>query len=181
MTTTSLYGRPSIYDSLPWWRDVGDTTGNVSIQPKPQIYRKWLRYIQRLDPAGYNAMVRQKEGVSGPVTNYKGRVLTRIFQVAGIPQAKYRHGFERGVYFSEFYDNTKEFLCGQITEDHLELRPLFKSDVEGIMEWWRPKAIRRYQKLKAECKLKPGKIFYNHIDQMDYETAKEIFLGDVGR
>src|SRR5258708_15112815 len=113
MTTTSLYGRPSIYDGIPWWRDLGDTTGRVPIQPKPAIYRKWLSYIQRLDPNGFRGMMTQKPGVSGPVTNYKTKVLTRIFQEAKISQKHYQHGFKRGVYFSAFYQNTNEFLCGR--------------------------------------------------------------------
>ena len=31
------------------------------------------------------------------------------------------------------------------------------------MEWWRPKAIERYKKLKSEGNLKPDILYYNKI------------------
>ena len=123
----------------------------------------------------------QKEDVNGPVTNYKGKALDMIYEAAGIPIKDFKTGYERGVYFSSFYENTKEFLCGKIGKSELELKPLFRGDVNAIMEWWRPLAIKRYKKLKAEGRLKPNTQFYNHLGRMDYETAKETFFDDVGR
>jgi len=181
MTTTSLYGFPSMYDGLKWWKRLDLTKGKVPIQPDAYIYKKWLQYVKKSKAKEFAEMMKQDEDTSGPVTNYKGKVLDMIYEVAGIPIDEFQTGYERGVYFSSFYENTKEFLCGKIGEDELKLKPLFQGDVNTIMEWWRPEAIERYKKLKAAGRLKPELQFYNHLGQMDLETAKETFLGEVGR
>lgn len=181
MTTTSLFGFPSMYDGLKWWKRLELTTGSIPIEPDIQFYRKWTAYVKEIYPTEFKQAMTQKKGVRGPVTNSKGKVLDLIYKAAGIPINDFKTGFERGVYFSSFYENTKEFLCGKIGEDELKLKPLFQNDVNAIMEWWRPLAIKRYLKKKAEGKLKPESNFYNHLGYMDYETAKEMFFDEVGR
>lgn len=181
MTTTSLFGVPSMYDSLKWWKQLGLSKGAVPIQPKAEVYDKWLQYVKRTNAKDFAGMMKQDEGISGPVTNYKGKVMAMIFKTAGIPMKHFMHGHERGVYFSSFYENTKEFLCGKIGESELRLKPLFKDDVNAIMDWWRPRAIKRYLQLKTEGRLKTERQFYNHLGQMDYDTAKEVFFDEVGR
>lgn len=181
MGTTSLFGVPSMYDGLKWWKRLGLTTGSVPIEPDRKLYRKWKTYIRENFASAYKELHKRKEGRRGPSTNAKGKTLKMIYEAAGIPMKDFKNGFERGVYFSEFYENTKDFLCGKIEESELKLKPLFQGDVNAIMEWWRPRAIMRYQKLKAENKLKPVPLFYNHLGYMDFDTAKEMFFDEVGR
>jgi hypothetical protein len=123
----------------------------------------------------------QKEGVSGPVTGAKNRVLSMIFNKCNIKQSSYEHGYERGVYYSCFYENTKDFLQNKISEDQLKLKDLYKKDVTAINEWWKPKAIDRYKKLKSENNLKPEIHFYNKMIGMTYDEAKNVFFKEVGR
>jgi hypothetical protein len=71
------------------------------------------------------------------------------------------------------------------------MKPLFKDGVKAILEWWRPKAIQRYKKLKAEGRLNPNKLFYNEMDRNivypsmtdkeAYNEVKKKFFIDVGR
>ena len=49
------------------------------------------------------------------------------------------------------------------------------------MNWWKPKAIRRYEKLHKENRLKPEQLFYSDIIGMSWEETKEKYLGDIGR
>ena len=56
--------------------------------------------------------------------------------------------FERGTYYAPFYQNTKEFLDNKIDESQLKMKPLYKGDKDEVLNWWKPKAISRYQKLK---------------------------------
>lgn len=123
--------------------------------------------------------MKQKDDVSGPVTNYKTKVLTLIYKAAGLNLADITHGHKRGIYFSEFYENTRDFLCGKVPEDGLKMKPLFQETVEQITERWREKAIKRYQSLKAKGELKPGKQSYSQLGKMDFESAKKAFLDDV--
>ncbi len=181
MTTTSLFGLPSMYDRLPWWKRLGLSTGNVLIQPDAQIYKKWVKYIKGAEAEEFDKLTKKNSPEDSGVSFIKSKILNLIYQTAGISVEEFKHGFERGVYFSSFYENTNDFLCDKISDSELKLKPLFQGDVNSIMEWWRPRAIKRYRQLKTENKLKADTQFYNHLGRMDYETAKEAFFGDVGR
>jgi len=181
MTTTSLYGRPSMYNSLKWWTDVGDSKGKIPIKPYEKSYEAWHGWLKQHKKKEYEEAMTQKEGISGPVTGAKMRVLNMIFKACNVKQSEYCHGYQRGVYYSCFYENTKEFLCNKITMDKLVMKPLFKDDTKSIVDWWKPRAIERYKKLKAAGRLNPEKLFYNDMTHMEYEDAKKRFFDAVGK
>jgi len=183
MTTTSLYGSYSMYNSLKWWKPVGSSKGKIPIKPFERAYKGWHDWLKQHRTDDYDKAMTQKEEVKGPVTGAKMRVLAMIFKECGVKQSDYVHGFERGVYYSCFYENTKEFLCRKITEDKLVMKPLFKDDTKTILEWWKSKAIERYKKLKADGRLNPEKLFYSKISdsRVEYDEAKKLYFHDVGR
>jgi hypothetical protein len=185
MTTTSLYGNSkqnfSMYNGLKWWKPVGLSKGKVPIKPYEEGYQNWHGWLKQNMKKEYDEAMTQKEGIKGPVTGAKMRVLSMIFKACNIKQLDYVHGYTRGVYYSCFYENTKEFLSKKITEDELVMKPLFKDDTKAILEWWRPKAIERYKKLKAEGRLNPDVLFYNTMTGMAYDEAKKRFFDAVGR
>jgi hypothetical protein len=123
----------------------------------------------------------QKDDVSGPVTGAKQRVISMIFQELNIKTQNYVHGYERGVYYSSFYENTKEFLQNKVNEDQLVMKKLFFDDKKAILDWWKVKAKYRYLKLKSENNLKKDILYYNSIMDMSYNTAKSNFFQEVGR
>ena len=49
------------------------------------------------------------------------------------------------------------------------------------MNWWKPKAIRRYAKLFDEGRIKLEPLFYLDIIGMSWEDAKKKYLKEVGR
>jgi hypothetical protein len=187
ITTTSLYenekkNQGSQYDGMEWcWRKCGVSAGKVPIKPDESIYKKWHDWIKVNHSVEYSRMMTQKEGVKGPVTSAKMRVLNMIFDNTDIRTQDYNHGFCRGVYRSEFYENSHDLLCGRIKEKDLVLKSRLKKDINGILEWWKPKAVSRYFKLKSEGRLKPDKLFYNGMYGMTYEKAKDRYFKDVGR
>lgn len=181
ITTTSLYGSYSMYNSLKWWHKCGSSAGKMMIKPDDSVYEVWHQWLKDNKSQEYNEAMTQKEGVSGPVTGAKNRVISMIFQQLGIKTTDYQHGYERGVYYSCFYENTKEFLQNKIGEDQLKMKELFKKDINGIMEWWKPKAIERYKKLKSENNLKSDILYYNKMIGMTYEEAKSVYFKEVGR
>ena len=181
ITTTSLYGSYSMYNSLKWWHKCGSSAGKMMIKPDDSVYEVWHQWLKDNKGKEYDEAMTQKEGVSGPVTGAKNRVINMIFQTLGIKATDYQHGYERGVYYSCFYENTKEFLQNKIGEDQLKMKELFKKDVNGIMEWWKPKAIERYKKLKSENNIKSDILYYNKMIGMTYEEAKSVYFKEVGR
>ena len=181
MTTTSLYGSYSMYNSLKWWHKCGTSAGKIPIKPNDTVYQTWHDWIKENKSAEYNKKMTQKDNVSGPVTGAKQRVLSMIFQELKLRTQDYVHGYERGVYYSSFYENTKEFLKNEITEDQLVMKKLYVDDTDAIMNWWKTKAKDRYLKLKAENNLKSEVLYYSPIIDMSYQTAKEKFFKEVGR
>ena len=181
MTTTSLYGTYSMYNSLKWWKPVGASAGKIAIKPDDKIYEHWHDWLKKNKPEEYEKAMTQKEGVSGPVTGAKSRVIAMIFSNCKIKQSDYVHGYKRGVYYSSFYTNTREFLRNEITEDQLVMKPLFESDKDGIMSWWRNKAKNRYLKLKSENNLKPEIHSYKNMIGLSYAEAKNMYYNEVGR
>lgn len=181
LTTTSLFGVPSMYDQIKQWKRLGLTTGGVPIQPKLDIYKRWKDFLKASRTHELNELTKRDTDDAGPVTNEKAKVMTLIFKAAGLRLGDFEHGHQRGVYFSEFYENTKDFLCGRVAESELVLKPLFQESVEQITERWRSQAIRRYTKLKQDGELNPNKQSYSQLGKMEFETAKTAFLDDVGQ
>lgn len=187
ITTTSLYeqdkkNQGSQYDGMEWcWKKCGVSAGKVPIKPDESIYKKWHDHVKNENPESYLKMMTQKEGVNGPVTSAKMRVINMIFDSVGIKTKDYDHGFPRGIYYSSFYENTKEFLCGKIKDKDLKLKPRFVGDTKSLLEWWKPKAIDRYKKLKANGKLNSEKLFYNDMYGITFEQSKEKYFRDIGR
>ena len=84
-----------------------------------------------------------------------------------------------------FYDqsiNNNEITSdNEIQDKDLVMKPKFVNDVDYIMNWWKPKAIRRYVKLHDNNYLKPEHLFYGNIVGMSWEETRQQYLGEVGR
>ena len=181
MSVTSLYGSFSQYTNLKWWRDCGESAGKILLKPDEKHYRIWHEWLKKNRVEQYDKAMTQKEGISGPVTSSKLRILSMIFDVVDLKLKNYVHGFHRGVYYSMFYENGREFFQNKLKQDQLLLKKLYQDDMKAIMEYWKPRAIERYKKLKAAGKLKEEVLFYSDMIDMPYEEAKKRFLSEVGR
>ena len=180
MTTTSLYGTKSFYNGVPYWRKCGASAGKISIKPDERLYAWWHDFVRNQYPADYKKKMTQKEGVSGPVTGAKQRVIDMIFRHLKIKASNYTHGYLRGVYYSSFYENSLNFFNGKISEDEL-IEKKKHSDDQLMIDWWREKAIKRYSKLHDEGNLLPEVTYYNKMIHENYKTGKDMFFKNVGR
>jgi hypothetical protein len=181
LTTTSLYGAGSMYDGMDkYWKGLGESTGKIAIKPDDDIYDEWHQHVKNESPAEYLDKMTQKDGVSGPVTGAKQRIMQMIFKATGIKSGDYQHGYKRGVYYAMLHENGKDFFQSKLDESELKMKPQWKNDSD-IISWWREKAIRRYLKLHQEGKIKNDILFYNDMIGMTYEEAKSKYFKDVGR
>ena len=181
LSTTSLYGIHSMYNSIPLWRTMGSSKGRIALKPDDETYDIWHQWLKENKEEEYLAATTQKEGVAGPPTGVKQKTINLIFKAVGIKASEYQHGFKRGIYFADIYENGKEFLCGEIEEEDLKMKKKYVEDSDYIMKWWKPKAIKRYSKLFDEGRLKPEKLFYGDIVGTEWEETKKKYLGEVGR
>ena len=154
---------------------------NLTYKPDDEFYEKWHDWIKKNRADEYEKKIKSKGGKSGPVTGIKQRILSIIMNEVGLSQSKYMHGFKRGVFFSEIYDNTRPFLRGEIKQDELILKKRLDNDVESIVSWWLRKCERRYKKLQSENRLKPEMLFYADMIGKSWDESKIKYLGEVGR
>jgi len=181
LTTTSLYGIHSMYNGIPLWKTLGESTGKVSIKPDDSVYKPWVEWMKDERADDFKKIMTPKEGVNGPPTGVKQQLLGYIFRELGIRKADYDHGYKRGIYFSMFYENGKEYLQNNLDDSDLIMRKKFVEGSKYINKWWKRKAIRRYTKLFDDGRLKPELLYYSDILGMTWEEAKEKYLGEVGR
>ena len=179
-TTTSLYGPSSMYNAIPYWKGLGVSSGKIITKPDDFHYTKWHDWLKENRTDDY-ARITKATNSLGVASGVKQRIMQLIFNELGLKVSSYTHGFERGIYFSEVYKNTKEFLRNEIPESELVLKERFETDTVGVIEWWKPKAIKRYKKLLAENRLENDVLYYNNLIGMTWEEAKERYLQKVGR
>jgi hypothetical protein len=179
--TTSLYGIHSQYNGIPHFKTLGESAGKVATKPDDSVYEVWHHWMKENKVEEYAKQTAEKEGVDGPATGVKQKIINMIFKELGLKNSKYQHGFKRGVYFAQMYDNGNEYLRNEITEDQLVLKDKFRDGDDYTMKWWRKKAINRYSKLHDDGRIKPEALFYVDIIGMSWEDAKEKYLKEVGR
>jgi len=188
--TTSLYGIHSQYNGIPHFKTLGESKGKISIKPDDKFYDPWHQWLKENRSEWYSEEIteeRARNGANmgyernGPVSGIKQKIITRIFRELGIKADKYHHGFQRGVYYANLYENGNDFLCSKIEEKDLILKKKFAQGHEYTMNWWKEKAINRYTKLFNEGKLKPEVLFYIDAIGLTWEQMKEKYLKEVGR
>jgi hypothetical protein len=188
--TTSLYGIHSMYNGIPHFKTLGESKGKISIKPDDKYYDVWHQWLKDTHADWYeenitNERIRNGQNMgldtTGPVSGIKQKILTKIFRELGIKADAYHHGFQRGVYYANLYENGNEYLCSKIDENDLVLKKKFMQGIDYTMQWWKPKAINRYERLHSENKLKPETLFYYDVVGMSWERCKEKYLKEVGR
>ena len=188
--TTSLYGIHSQYNGIPLFKTLGESAGKISLKPEDKFYDPWHHWLKENRAEWYKQNIsdeRARNGANmgyeanGPVSGIKQKILGQIFKECGIKANEYHHGFKRGVYLAMMYENGREFLCKQIEEDALVLKPKFEQGIDYINKWWKKHAISRYSKLHDEGRIKPEHLFYIEGIGMGWDEFKAKYLKEVGR
>lgn len=182
ITTTSLYGPDSMYNGIPFWKNLGVSSGSIGIKPDDDVYKKWHHWLKENKWDEYDKRANKKERTEhGPVTGVKQQIISMMFRELGVKPSKYKHGFERGVYYAQLYENTKEFLKGEIEKKDLIQSKRLINDTASVVDWWKPKAIKRFDKLHSENRIKPEILYYTDLIGTTWSAAKKLYLPEVGR
>jgi len=159
LTTTSLFGQFSMYNSIPTWKSLGETKGTVLLKPDKSHYEFWRDWVKK----NYQEEYEHATGHSSPKQN----VLNLIFKYLNIDKKKFMTEHRKGLYFSSIYENGLEFLCDEISEDDLIVKDKFERDV---LDWWIPKAVKRYSKLYDENRLDSNSLWYDNLDKKTMQS-----------
>jgi hypothetical protein len=230
LTTTSLYGSHSMYQRIPFWKELGVTAGKIALKPDDDVFSKWSNYLKvhqseafdkatipyvgeifqennewvctdefvrivastkeelivKLENDEYSVhstgkVYDKKARHKFPPTGPKLQIMLLLFKTLDVKATDYQHGFKRGVYFSPLYENTREFLRNEITENQLILSNKLNNDIDDVLLWWKEKAIKRYINLYDSNRLNGDILYYRKMVQMTWEETKNVYLNEVGR
>ena len=187
VTTTSLYGKNkagglSQYDNLKHWKKMGYSSGSISYELQKPVERAALNYFKVHDKERYflHYVAKRPDGMMLK-RDHRNRYRARMFSKLGIPKDIIKSDHERGIYFSPLYNNTREFLRGEIEEK--DLVKTFDTSTEYLVDLWKNKyARKRVASLQKNDRLNLDEtLFYDDICFMSWEDCKKKYLGQVGR
>ena len=186
VTTTSLYGKNkagglSQYDGLKHWKKMGFSSGSVSYdstRSTANMLKKWM--MKNHTRKYFEWWVAKKPCGKPYLRDHKNRSNHWAYARLGIPKELIRCEHQRGIYFSELYTNSKEFLRGEIGEEGLT--KAFDTSYEYLGNLWKEKyASKRIRSLKEQGRVSTETLFYDDLIYLDWEAAKEKYLAQVGR
>jgi hypothetical protein len=191
LETTSLYGNiktSSQYDGLePYIKYNGMTESDLFLFPNDNIYmelRNFLRPIYGKEE--WNGML-----VDPKPSAPKMREYTKIIQIIKLHLKemdidKYneftafvkccmKSKTKKRYYYTTFgYSNIKEHILSDGSVDLVKKDNFDKYSLEKLVEYWKNKAQKRWEKLNSENRLKEGLEVYSieKIEQMDYDMIR---------
>ena len=186
VTTTSLYGKTKLnglsqYDNLDHWQKMGFTAGSVSFEPGRDtryLIREWLK--AKHSRKYFEWYVAKKPSGQPHKRDHKNRSLGFTYTKLGVPKEIIRTDHARGIYFSPLYNNSYEFLRGEIKEDALVKS--FDTSYESLVDIWKNKHAKgRIKQLVKKDTVSYESLFYDDLIYMDWQQTKSKYLGQVGR
>jgi hypothetical protein len=186
VTTTSLYGKDkagglSQYDNLKHWKKMGFSSGSVSYECTKPTIKLLLNWLAKNHTRKYFEWYGATKPSGQPYKrDHRNRSYTFTYSKLGIPKELIKSEHHRGIYFSPLYNNTCEFLRGEIKED--QLVKSFDTSYEYLGNLWKEKyAAKRIRSLKEQNRVSSERLFYDDLIYMSWEETKEKYLSQVGR
>ena len=186
VTTTSLYGKTKLnglsqYDNLDHWQKMGFTAGSVSFEPGRDtryLIREWLK--AKHSRKYFEWYVAKKPSGQPHKRDHKNRSLAFTYTKLGVPKDIIRTDHARGIYFSPLYNNSYEFLRGEIKEDALVKS--FDTSYESLVDIWKNRHAKgRIKQLVKKDTVSYESLFYDDLIYMSWEETKAKYLSQVGR
>lgn len=186
VTTTSLYGNTksgglSQYDGLEYWNKMGFSSGSVAFEPRKSTLNLVWQWLKENHPEKYFEWWEAKKENGLPFKrDHKNRSLHFAYPKLGIPKELTRTEHQRGIYFSPLYNNTCEFLRGEITEK--DLVKSFDTSEKALSDIWKTKYAKgRIRQLQKKNNVSYETLFYDDLIYMTWEDTKQKYLTQVGR
>jgi hypothetical protein len=186
VTTTSLYGKTktiplSQYDRLDHWKKMGWTAGSVSFETERSTRKLIQQWLMKNHTRKYFEWYIAKKPSGQPhKRDHRNRSHTFTYSQLGIDKKLIKSEHARGIYFSELFKNTKEYLKEEIQED--KLVRAFDNSTEALTHIWKTKyAKKRIESLIAQGRISKETHFYDDIIYLNWEETKKKYLFQVGR
>ena len=187
VTTTSLYGKAktgglSQYDRLKHWKKMGYSKGSLSYELTKDTEKEMLKYAEKHYNDRYFLLyVAKRENGQTLKRDHRNRMRQFMYSRLDIPKDIIKSDHQRGIYWSSLYDNSREFLRGEIEEN--QLVKSIDTSTEALSELWKEKyARKRINNLINNDRINLNEtLFYDELCFLSWEECKEKYLPDVGR
>ena len=111
--------------------------------------------------------------------DHKQRSLSYVYRQLKVPKNLIETNHQRGIYFCQLYDNTKEFLRMETQDLGNRKVPTHASDLSQL---WKAKyASKRVASLLKNGRYSTETLFYDDLIGAEWEEAKERYISQVGR
>ena len=179
VTTTSLHAsekEQSQYNGLgKYMKSFGRSPGNTALRPERKTLDLMKRWMLHSNPEKYWEFYVAKRDSGQPLKRNANEYARQFcYKQLGIDVSDFRSGHSRGIFFSQLYSNSFEFLRGEIEAS--ELTPNFDNSVEALTEVWRKKAHKRAASLVKAGKFSFDTYFTDGLLGMTWEEAKATYL-----
>lgn len=165
ITTTSLYGGFSMYNSHLLFKKIGKTYGSLLLKPDDEHWKYWTSWLKKVDKKKYDDLMAK----SSP----KQKLMSYIYSRLNVDTSEFMIEQPKGVYFMELYHNTKEFLRDEIHAKDLEPNMKYTQ----LMDWWKKKAVKRYLDLHKKKAVSNQTLWYENFKEdefLDYLNVKGL-------
>jgi len=187
VTTTSLYGKSktgglSQYDRLKHWKKMGYSKGSLSYELTKDTEKEMLKYAEKhYNDRYFMLYVAKRENGQTLKRDHRNRMRHFMYSKLDIPKDIIKSDHQRGIYWSALYDNSREFLRGEIEES--QLVKSIDTSTEALSELWKEKyARKRVTNLVNNDRLNINEtLFYDELCYLTWEECKQKYLPDVGR
>ena len=187
VATTSLYGKSktgglSQYDRLKHWKKMGYSQGSLSYELTKETEKEMLKYAEKhYNDRYFMLYVAKRENGQTLKRDHRNRMRQFIYSQLKIPKDIIKSEHQRGIYYSTLYDNSREFLRGEIEEK--DLVKSFDTSTEALSELWKERYARKRitNLVKNDRTNLTETLFYDDVCFMSWAETKEKYLGEVGR
>jgi len=189
--TTSLYGDikgMSQYDGMePFIRYQSMTESDLFLFPTEEVYhpiRKKMRELygreewngNTVDPKGSGPKMREFNKVISILKNHLKYYNEESYkEFLNFTKNSMKSKTKKRYYYSNFgYDNVKEHINSNGKVPLTEGQNFHKHELEYMLEWWKKKAQRRYDKLKSGNKIRTTLEIYTKetIDRNEVDMVR---------
>lgn len=179
ISTTSLYGKEKSatqYDGLKYWKKYGYSKGSTGYKPSPQTNISLKNWMLNKYPIKYYEFYQAKRDNGLPLKRDSlERARLFCYEKLALPTKETKSNHLRGIYFSELYTNTFEYLRKEITDEALE--PAFDNSVEALVEIWKEKYVsKRVKSLVKKDAFSFEPSFYDELLTLSWDQTKERYL-----
>jgi len=176
ITTTSLYGSFSQYNSLAYWNKRGHSAGSVKYFPSNELFDKCKAYLKHKHPEKYYEWFEAKSETK--IVNkrdHRNRSMAQVYSDLKIPKELTEANHKRGIYFCPLYSNSNEFLRKEIGKEALVKR--FDNGWDVLVNLWKERYAKpRVEKLLKDNKFSTDVLFYSDMIYSTWNEIKEKYI-----